>query len=134
MKSYIAKTTINFVDFEFYIRPGDLLVHDSANHNRLTVYRNGQIVKIVKQNPLGVIAFLKNKFIEEIAAPLAAQAPVEAPKGSPTPLEAVATPVEPKKPAPVVAPAKLEPRPESKPESKAESKPEPKVEELVKTV
>ena len=66
MKSYIAKTTINFVEFEFYVRAGDLLVHETANQNRLTVYRNGQIAKVVKQSPLGIAAFLKNKFIEEI--------------------------------------------------------------------
>lgn len=66
-KSFVAKTTINFVDFEFYVRPGDLLVHDTSNHNRLTVYRNGQIVKVVKQEPLGIVAFLKNKFIEEVS-------------------------------------------------------------------
>lgn len=75
-KSYFAKTTINFVDFEFYVRPGDLLVHDPANQNRLTVYRNGQIVKVVKQDPLGIVAFLKNRFIEEVVAP-PAPPPVE---------------------------------------------------------
>lgn len=70
-KSYVAKTTINFVDFEFYVRPGDVLVHDTANHNRLTVYRNGQIVKVLKQEPLGIAAFLKNKFIVEPEVPAA---------------------------------------------------------------
>lgn len=70
-KCYVSKTTINFVDFEFYVRPGDVLVHDTHNQNRLTVYRNGQIVKVVKQDPLGIVAFLKNRFIEEVvnAAP-----------------------------------------------------------------
>jgi hypothetical protein len=65
-KSYVAKTTINYVDFNFYVRPGDLLVHDTANQNRLTVHRNGQIVKVVKQDPLGLVAFLKNNFITEV--------------------------------------------------------------------
>ncbi len=65
-KSYLAITTINFVDFNFYVRPGDLLVHDLGNHNRLTVYRNGQIVKVVKQEPIGILAFLKNKFIQDV--------------------------------------------------------------------
>jgi hypothetical protein len=77
-KSYIVKTTINLVNFEFYVRPGDLLVHDPANQNRLTVYRNGQIVKVVKQDPLGITAFLKTKWIEEIS-PTAVAAPVPAP-------------------------------------------------------
>lgn len=88
-KSYIAKTTINFVDFEFYVRSGDLLVHDTANQNRLTVYRNGQIVKVVKQDPIGIVAFLKNKYIEEVVpvvtpavavVPVAPPPVVEAPK------------------------------------------------------
>jgi hypothetical protein len=84
-KSYVAKTTINFVDFEFYVRPGDLLVHDTSNHNRLTVYRNGQIVKVVKQGTLGIVAFLKNKFIEEVA-PVAPPDPVQATKPTPEPV------------------------------------------------
>jgi hypothetical protein len=67
-KSYVAKTTIHFVDFEFYVRPGDVLVHDTQNQNRLTVYRNGQIVKVVKQNPLGIVALLKNNFVKELEA------------------------------------------------------------------
>lgn len=110
MKSYVAKTTINFVDFEFYIRPGDLLVHDSANHNRLTVYRNGQIVKVVKQNPLGVAAFLKNKFIEEVTASTAVPAPVMVPKARPAPTGAPVSPVESKK----SKPERVEPKPELK--------------------
>ena len=115
-KSYVSRTTINFVDFEFYIRPGDLLVHDSANHNRLTVYRSGQIVKVVKQTPLGVAAFLKNQFIEEVTTPLVAVSPsVKVSKAPPTPIEAPVPPVEPKKQV-------LEPLPESKAELKVEEK------------
>lgn len=68
MKSYLAKTTIDLLDYEFYIRPGDLLVHDAGNHNRLTVFRNGQLVKVAKQEPIGILAFLKNRFIEEVVA------------------------------------------------------------------
>lgn len=129
IKSYVAKTTINFVDFEFYIRPGDLLVHDSSNHNRLTVYRNGQIVKVVKQNPLGVIAFLKNKFIEEVTpVPVATLADVPPPlnevaKAAPVPVEAPVPPTESKKPTPksevkefkeVKVPSKIDHRKEEK--------------------
>lgn len=96
-KSYVAKTTINFVDFEFYVRSGDLLVHDTANQNRLTVYRNGQIVKVVKQDPIGIVAFLKNKFIEEVNPPAAVK-PVAAPVAKvepvapPAPVEALTSP------------------------------------------
>ena len=97
MKSYVAKSTINFVDFEFYIRPGDLLVHDTANHNRMTVYRNGQIVKVVKQGPLGIVALLKNNFIEEVVAPPAVPIPPPAPKPRQSQSDATVSPVEPPK-------------------------------------
>lgn len=96
IKSYVARTTINFIDFEFYVRPGDLLVHDTANHNRLTVYRNGQIVKVVKQEPLGIVAFLKNKFIEAVVAATAPSPVVEAPKVVPESEPVPMPPVEPK--------------------------------------
>jgi hypothetical protein len=72
--SYISKATINFIDYNFYVRPGDLLVHNPDNHNRLTVYRNGQIVKVAKQDPIGITAFLKNRFIEEVVPPTASLA------------------------------------------------------------
>jgi len=103
MKSYVAKTTINLVNFEFYIRPGDLLVHDPANQNRLTVYRNGQIVKVVKQDPLGLAVFLKVKFIEEVTTTAAAVTPVPsavvpAPEARPSHPDATTSPVEPPKP------------------------------------
>jgi hypothetical protein len=111
IKSYLAKTTINFVDFEFYIRPGDLLVHDVANQNRLTVYRNGQIVKVVKQTSIGIDAFLKNKFIEPIKAEVL-PAVVAAPEPLPIPEKPPVRTAEPKKAAPVVKPevkSELEP-------------------------
>jgi hypothetical protein len=92
IKSYVAKTTINFIDFEFYVRPGDMLVHDTANHNRLTVYRNGQIVKIVKQEPLGIVAFIKNKFIEEVLTPVEDVVVIEVPNATLAPSEATSKP------------------------------------------
>lgn len=73
-RSFVAKTTIHYVDYEFYVRPGDVLVHDTANQNRMTIYRNGEIAKVVKQEPIGVAAFLKNKFIEEIVEQTAQEA------------------------------------------------------------
>jgi hypothetical protein len=79
-KSYLAKTTINFLDYAFYVRPGDLLVHDTANHNRLTIYRNGQIAKVVQQDSIGILAFLKNEFIKEVNPVTASPAAVPAPE------------------------------------------------------
>ena len=69
MKSYVSNTTINFEGFKFYVRPGDILVHDARNQNSLSVYRNGQLVKVVKQDPLAIEAFVKSKFIVEVQAP-----------------------------------------------------------------
>ena len=95
-KSYVAKTTINFVDYGFYVRPGDVLVHDTSNH-RLTVQRNGQIEKVVKQGALALSAFEKNKFIEEIPTTTTPVA-VEVPKATPVAIVAPVSPVEPRKP------------------------------------
>ena len=87
-KSYIAKVTIDLIDSKFYIRPGDLLVHDTANHNRLTVYRNGQIVKVAKQEPIGMNAFLRNRFIEEVLTD-GVEPPPSAPVAPPEPRKGV---------------------------------------------
>jgi hypothetical protein len=98
-KSYVVKSTINFIDFNFYVRPGDLLVHDTANHNRLTVYRNGQIVKVVRQEPIGIVAFLKSKFIEPVPEPVATPVVAEVPKAAPVVADAPVSLPEPSKEA-----------------------------------
>jgi hypothetical protein len=64
-KSYVAKSPINFVQFSFRVNAGDILVHDTTNQ-RLTVYRNGQIVKTLKQSSLGMSAFVKDHSAEEV--------------------------------------------------------------------
>ena len=69
MKSYIASTTINFEGSKFYVRPGDMLTHDAQHGNSLAVYRNGQLVKVLKADSLIVEAFLKSKFITEVKKP-----------------------------------------------------------------
>lgn len=84
-KSYLVKSSVNFADFGFFVKAGDILVHNPANSNQLTVYRNGQVVKTMQQTTLGVAAFVKSGFIEEVVpqarvAPKAPQKPVEAPK------------------------------------------------------
>src|SRR5208337_2331628 len=65
MKSYVAKSPINFVQFSFRVNAGDILVHDTVNQ-KLTVYRNGEIVKTMKQSSLGMAALLKDHFAEEV--------------------------------------------------------------------
>jgi hypothetical protein len=48
-KSFVAKTQIYFQAAEFYVRAGDILVHDPANANKLTIFRNKEIVKITTE-------------------------------------------------------------------------------------
>lgn len=84
-RSYLVKSPVHFADFGFFVKVGDILVHDTSNANRLTVYRNGEVVKAVKQTSLGLAAMQKSGFIEEViqqarVAPKAPQKPVEAPK------------------------------------------------------
>lgn len=81
-KSYVVKSPINFANFGFFVRVGDILVHDAANGNKLTVYRNGEIVKAITQTALGMAALLKQGFVTELvtaATPAAPKAP-EPPK------------------------------------------------------
>jgi len=94
-RSYLVKSPVHFADFGFFVKVGDILVHDVSNSNKLTVYRNGEIVKAVKQTPLGIAAMVKNQFIEEVVqkAAKAAAKPLPAP------------------PKPAVAPKKEEPKP-----------------------
>jgi hypothetical protein len=68
-KSFVVKSPINFVDFGFFVRIGDILVHDTANNNRLTVYRNGEIAKVITQTPLCMAALMKSDFIAEMLPP-----------------------------------------------------------------
>jgi outer membrane biosynthesis protein TonB len=114
-RSYLVKSPVHFADFGFFVKSGDILVHDTSNSNRLTVYRNGEVVKAVKQTALGLAAMQKNGFIEEVtqqaakAAPKAPTKPVEAPKPilkreEPKPAPAPAKKREEPKPAPVKKP------------------------------
>jgi hypothetical protein len=66
MKSFVASTTINFEGSKFYVRPGDMLSHDAQLGNSLAIYRNGQLVKVLKVDSLAIEAFLKSKFISEV--------------------------------------------------------------------
>jgi len=123
-RSYLVKSPVHFADYGFFVKVGDILVHDTSNANRLTVYRNGEVVKAVKQTTLGLAAMQKSGFIEEVtqqaskAAVRAPAKPVEAPKPQ--------SKREEPKPAPKPAPAppkKEEPKPESKPTPKPAPKP-----------
>jgi hypothetical protein len=86
-RSYLVKAPVHFADFGFFVKTGDMLVHDTSNSNRLTVYRNGEVVKAVKQTSLGLAAMQKSGFIEEVTqsktASKAPQKPAETPKPAP---------------------------------------------------
>lgn len=82
-KSYVAKSPINFVQFSFRVNAGDILVHDTTNQ-RLTVYRNGEIVKTMKQSSLGMSALLKDHFAEEVVE---RSVPKPTPKPVPQPID-----------------------------------------------
>jgi outer membrane biosynthesis protein TonB len=122
-RSYLVKSPVHFADLGFFVKVGDILVHDTSNANRLTVYRNGEVVKAVKQTTLGLAAMQKNGFIEEMTqqaarvAPKAPQKPVEAPK--PAAKREDPKPAPKPVPAPVAKQApvarKEEPKPKPKP-------------------
>ena len=65
-RSYLVKSPVHFADFGFFVKVGDILVHDPANSNKLTVYRNGAIVKDVQQTTLGIAAMVKNEVMVEV--------------------------------------------------------------------
>jgi hypothetical protein len=130
-RSYLVKSPVHFADFGFFVKVGDMLVHDTSNSNRLTVYRNGEVVKAIKQTTLGLAAMQKSGFIEEVIQQVA---------------KAVSKPVEAIKPPPKREELKLAPKPAlapsipvTKPEydklKEAAKKPEPKSEDqkLVKS-
>src|SRR5271156_2395920 len=108
-RSYLVKSPVHFADFGFFVKVGDILVHDTSNANRLTVYRNGEVVKAVKQTSLGLAAMQKNGFIEEVVQ----QAPKAAPK-------APAKPVEASKPVPRKEEPKPAPKPVQEPKKRVE--------------
>jgi len=67
-KSYLVKQSVDFGQTsKFLIRPGDILVFDSQNQNKITVYRNGEIMKVLPNQSLGGLSGLvKSNWITEI--------------------------------------------------------------------
>jgi outer membrane biosynthesis protein TonB len=117
-RSYLVKSPVHFADFGFFVKVGDILVHDTANANKLTVYRNGGVVKAVQQTTLGIAAMVKNEVIVEVIP--VAQTPTAAPKAPAKPIV-----VEPK-PQPKESKPLPKPAPTKKREEPVIIKPEPK--------
>jgi hypothetical protein len=65
------------------IRPGDILVHDPSNGNKLIVYRNKDIFKIMTLSPLGMQTMLKNDWVSVHEEPSAPPTPVKAVEKAP---------------------------------------------------
>lgn len=106
MRTFVAKTTVNFPDFELYVRIGDLLVFDPTKANNLTVYRGGSIVKTIKTTSIAIAAMLKVKMLEEVINKLAPPAPKPAPAAPKKPAEAPKAPKPPKAESKKEAPKK----------------------------
>ena len=75
-RSYIAQSA--FTLNETSVRPGDILVHDPNNSNKLIIYRNKDIFKIMTLSPLGMQTMLKNDWLSVHEEPSAPPAPVKA--------------------------------------------------------
>lgn len=97
MKSFIVRQSVDFGQTsKFLIRPGDILVYDSSNQNKVTVYRNDEIVKVLpNQSSGGLTGLAKSGWIVEIHAHDASKqsenapkSPVPAPQKPPAPFKA----------------------------------------------
>jgi hypothetical protein len=93
-KSFVVKATLCIEECQFYLRAGDVIMYESVGH-RLTVYRANEIVKTLKQTPLGISAMVKTGILQEVIAPSPVAVPAPA-KLSPA-IEA--TPQTPPKPS-----------------------------------
>jgi hypothetical protein len=81
--SYLVKRQIRFQADNIDLRAGDILVHDPANQNKLTVYRNQVFIATLTQTAAGLKGMMNQKpdsWIEQIVTPevvVAPQAPVK---------------------------------------------------------
>jgi hypothetical protein len=70
--SYLVKRQIRFQADNIDLRSGDILVHDPANQNKLTVYRNQVHIATLTQTPAGLKGMINQKpdpWIEQIVTP-----------------------------------------------------------------
>jgi hypothetical protein len=52
-KQYVSNHTVNFSDFKFFVRPGDVCVHNEAT-NDFVIYRNGDLVATLKTSVMAL--------------------------------------------------------------------------------
>lgn len=84
-RSYVATTKILFSDIDFYVNVGDVCVH-TPSEQRLTIYRNGDIVKPnVQKSEASMVSMVASGWLKETttetvatqAAAVEAAAPAE---------------------------------------------------------
>jgi hypothetical protein len=73
-KHYVAVQRVQFKPGEVFAI-GDQLVHDSANNNKLSVYRNGELVLNTSHTQLGMDAMVRTDMIAPVEASTAGSAP-----------------------------------------------------------
>ena len=52
-KQYVSNHTVNFSDFKFFVRPGDVCVHNEVT-NDFVIYRNGDLVATLKTSVMAL--------------------------------------------------------------------------------
>lgn len=71
-RQYVSNATVNFSDHKFFVRPGDLCVHNEVT-NDFVVYRNGELMATVKTSVMALKAMMtpETKYftLVETAAP-----------------------------------------------------------------
>lgn len=84
-KSFLVRQSVDFGQVsKFLIRPGDIIVFDSQNQNKVIVYRNGEIQKVLaNQSASGLAGLAKSGWIVEIHANDAPKPGVAASKTAP---------------------------------------------------
>lgn len=66
-KQYVANSTVNFSDFKFFVRPGDVCKHNE-NTNDFVIYRNGSLAATLKTSVMALKSMMtpETKYFSEI--------------------------------------------------------------------
>lgn len=56
-RQYVANTTVCFSDYKFFVRSGDLCVHNEVT-NDFVIYRNGELMATVKTSVMALKAMM----------------------------------------------------------------------------
>ena len=56
-RQYVSNATVNFSDHKFFVRPGDLCVHNEVT-NDFVIYRSGELMATVKTSVMALKAMM----------------------------------------------------------------------------